>query len=84
MISKILQILNLQPEFQKFFSITGTIFLIVGQNNFGNKIKFLMTHMFSVYIIQQCVGILYFVAKGTDYLQFYCVSIYTVLMFYNY
>ena len=28
-------------EFQKFFSITRTIFLTVGQNNFGNKIPFI-------------------------------------------
>ena len=27
-------------EFQKFFSITRTIFLTVGQNNFGNKITY--------------------------------------------
>ena len=30
-------------EFQKFFSIIRTIFLTVGQNNFGNKIPFNQT-----------------------------------------
>ena len=28
-------------EFQFFFSITGTIFLTIGQNNFGDKIPVL-------------------------------------------
>ena len=32
------QILSLQPQISKFFSITRTIFLTEGQNNFGNKI----------------------------------------------
>ena len=35
MISKILQILGIQPRISKFF-------LTVGQNNFGNKIPFLL------------------------------------------
>ena len=29
-------------KFQKFFLITSTIFFTVGQNNFGNKIQFLL------------------------------------------
>ena len=46
MVSKFLQILGLQPrilEFQNFFSINRSIFLTVGQNNFGNKIPYFLT-----------------------------------------
>ena len=43
MISKILQILGLQPRISKVFSITRFFFLTVGQYNFGNKIPFLST-----------------------------------------
>ena len=32
---------SLNLKFQKFFSVTRTIFLTVGQNNFRNKIPFL-------------------------------------------
>ena len=38
MISKFCKFSALSLEFQKFFSVTRTIFLTVGQNNFGNKI----------------------------------------------
>ena len=41
MISKFCKVWAFRLEFQKFFSITRTIFLQVGQNNFGNKIPFL-------------------------------------------
>ena len=42
MISKILQILGLQPRISKLFSWSlKQFFLTVGQNNFGNKIPFL-------------------------------------------
>ena len=36
-----MQILSLQPQIAKDFSITRTFFLTVGQNNFGNKIPFI-------------------------------------------
>ena len=36
---KICKLLAFSLESQKFFSITRTIFLTVGQNNFGNKIN---------------------------------------------
>ena len=38
-ISKVLQILCLQPPISKVFSITKTFSLTVAQNNFGNKIR---------------------------------------------
>ena len=41
-ISKISQILGLQPRFQKFFSINWIFFLTLGQDNFCNKIPFLL------------------------------------------
>ena len=42
MISKILQILGLQPQISKVFSLSQEqSFLTVGQNNFGNKIPFM-------------------------------------------
>ena len=42
MISKVLQILGLQPRISKVFSRSlEQFFLTVGQNNFGNKIPFL-------------------------------------------
>ena len=36
-----LQNLDLQPRISKVFLITKTIFLTVGQNNFGNKYQYL-------------------------------------------
>ena len=39
----------LKLEFQKFFSITRTFFLTVGQNNFGNKIPFLKNEVNQIY-----------------------------------
>ena len=33
--------------FQKFFSITRTIFLTAGQNNFGNKIPFIVEFLYT-------------------------------------
>ena len=45
MISKILQILSLQPRITKVFSQTlEQFFLTVGQNNFDNKIPFHNTY----------------------------------------
>ena len=43
MISKFCKFSAFSFELQKFFSNTRTFFLTVGQNNFGNKIPFLVT-----------------------------------------
>ena len=51
-ISKLLQILGLQPRISKVFSITRTIFFTVGQNNYGNKVPFLKYSKRKLYIYQ--------------------------------
>ena len=51
MISKLLQILSLQPQISKVFHDRSLeqFFLTVGQNNFGNKIPFFF-HIFICFI----------------------------------
>ena len=48
MISKSFQILGLQPRISNFFSIARTTFLTVCQNDFGNKITFLLKLQFLI------------------------------------
>ena len=54
MISKILQILSLQPLISKFFSINIFFFLAVGQNNFSNKIPLIADE--HIVHCKTCVG----------------------------
>ena len=52
MISKILQILGLQPRISKVFSRSlEQFFLTVDQNNFGNKIPFPLDRKCSCFIV---------------------------------
>jgi hypothetical protein len=45
LISKFCKFSAFSLKFQKFFSITRTIFLKVGQNNFGNKIPVVVFYL---------------------------------------